>query len=89
LLHEVKGIARTMMVGQSKAHGRVELARFPDGSWTIRKDGPTVGIWEPHEQAECLRVFGMLTGLDMPPAAGDGPNVVLFVRRQTGTPQWN
>jgi hypothetical protein len=31
-MHEMKGVAKTVMLGRSMARGRVELARFPDGS---------------------------------------------------------
>jgi hypothetical protein len=75
--------ARTMMVGHVAALGRVELARFPDGRWTIRRNGPTLGVWPPGQQAECLRVFASLIGLDKPP--DDRPNLVV-VRRRHLTP---
>ena len=71
------------MVGHIAAHGCVELARFPDGRWTIRRNGPTVGVWAPDDQAECLRVFAHLIGLDKPP--NDRPNLVI-VRRRHLTP---
>jgi hypothetical protein len=64
MLHEMKGVGETVMVGRSPmTHRPVELARFPDGSWAIRKGGSTVGVWEPGERGECLRVFNMLVGL--------------------------
>lgn len=76
--------ARTMIVGHVAAHGRVELARFPDGRWTIRRrNGPTVGVWPPGQRAQCLRVFASLIGLDNPSAAR--PNL-LVLRRHHPTP---
>ncbi len=88
-MDEMKGVARTMMIAQSPAHGRVELACYLDGSWAIRKDGPTIGVWEPHEEAECFRVFGLLAGLDDLPASGH--DLVLHVRRGGGAAlqRWN
>jgi hypothetical protein len=90
-MYEMKGTARTMLVGQSPRNGRVELARFPDGSWAIRKNGPTIGVWEPHEESECFRVFAMLAGVDDPSLATGG-DVVVLVRRQAkedSHPEWN
>jgi hypothetical protein len=86
-MDEMKGTARTMLVGHSTKQGRVELARFPDGSWTIRKNGPTIGVWEPDEEAECFRVFALLAGVDDPSAPG--PGVVVLLRRGAGNPAWN
>jgi hypothetical protein len=88
----MKGTARTMIVGQSPRNGRVELAQFPDGSWAIRKNGPTIGVWEPHEESECFRVFAMLAGVDDPALARGGDDVVVLVRRQAAedpNPEWN
>jgi hypothetical protein len=70
LLHEMKGVATTVMVGHSATRGWVELARFADGSWAIRQGGPTttIGVWEPEERVECFRVFGMLAGVRVPAA---------------------
>jgi len=61
-MDETNDVANVLMVAQSANSGRVELARFPDGTWTIREDGPTVGVWGAAEQAQCFRVFRMLTG---------------------------
>src|SRR3954467_4824661 len=63
-MDESKDVRKVVMVGQSANRGRVELARFPDGTWTVRADGPTVGVWGASEQAACFRVFRMLAGLD-------------------------
>lgn len=63
MLYEMKGVVEPLMLGRSSTHDPVELARFPDGSWAIRKSGLTIGVWEPGERAECLRVFNMLVGL--------------------------
>jgi hypothetical protein len=57
-------------IGRSPTRGRVELARFGDGSWAIRQDGRAIGVWEPGERAECIRVFNMLAGLVRPTADG-------------------
>jgi hypothetical protein len=95
-MHQMKGLAKTMIVGQTPHNDRVELAQFPDGSWAIRKNGPTIGVWEPHEESECFRVFAMLAGVQAPTA--DGMDVVLVVRHNTATdagnhegahPEWN
>ena len=92
-MDEMKGIAKTMMIGQSATNGRVELARYADGSWAIRKNGPTIGVWEPHEEDECFRVFGLLAGLDDLPESGR--DLVIRVRRGGGAAavaaaeQWN
>ena len=86
-MHEMKGIAKTMLVGHSPGHGRVELARFPDGSWAIRKNGPTIGVWGPHEEAECFRVFALLAGVDHP--ASLDRDVVVLLRHNAGDPAWN
>ena len=91
-MHEMKGVAKTMIVGQSPRNGRVELARFPDGSWAIRKNGPTIGVWEPHEESECFRVFAMLAGVDDPSLATRNGDFVVLVRRETAetsNPDWN
>ena len=79
MMNPTPGHARTMMVGHTAARGRFELARFPDGRWTIRGNGPTLGIWSPDDQAECLRVFATLIGLDKSP---DGRPSVVVVRRR-------
>ena len=62
-MYEMKGVGETVMVGESAGRGRVELARFADGSWAIRKLGIMIGVWERHERAECLRVFNMIAGV--------------------------
>ena len=63
MIHEMKGEGETVMVGGAEVGGPVELARFADGSWGIRKRGVAIGVWEPHERGECLRVFNMLAGV--------------------------
>jgi hypothetical protein len=63
MMYEMKGVAETVMVGHSAARGRVELARYADGSWAIRKSGAMIGVWERDERGECLRVFNMLVGV--------------------------
>ena len=86
-MHHMKGVAKTMIVGQTPHNDRVELARFPDGSWAIRKNGPTIGVWEPHEESECFRVFAMLAGVEAP--TPDGNDIVLVVRQRTNTQAGN
>jgi hypothetical protein len=85
MLHEMKGLAKTVMVGHSPTRGRVELARFADGSWAIRQGGPTIGVWEPEEWLECFRVFGMLAGLRVPPhLPADATTTTTALTRQGG-----
>lgn len=66
MIHEMKGAGETVMIGGEARGGPVELARFGDGSWGIRKRGVAIGVWEPHERGECLRVFNMLAGVSGP-----------------------
>jgi hypothetical protein len=87
LLHEMKGVATTVMVGHSATRGRVELARFADGSWAIRQGGPTIGVWEPEEWAECFRVFGMLAGLSVP--TGLWPDATTALEDTAWGGRWN
>lgn len=63
MMYEMKGVGETIVVGELAARGRIELARFADGSWAIRKGETTIGVWERHERGECFRVFNMLAGV--------------------------
>ena len=33
------------------------LLSYADGSHGITRDGRAVGVWEPHETDECMRIF--------------------------------
>jgi hypothetical protein len=78
----IKGVGRTTISCYTKHGAVVELITFPDGSWGVRKNGVTVGLWEPGEQEEGFRVFAMLTDFGDYRKPGDGPSVVLLLRNK-------
>jgi hypothetical protein len=79
-MYNFKGIGKTAITCETDHFDRIELIRYLDGSWGVRKNAQTVGVWEPHEEDECFCVFSMLAGLDK---AKDAGSSVLIVRRKT------
>ncbi len=78
-MEQFKGVGKTAISCQTDQHDRIDLIRFPDGSWSVRKNENSVGVWEPHEQEECFYVFSMLAGLR--DAREAGSKVVIFRKR--------
>jgi hypothetical protein len=78
-MDKFKGIGKTAITCQTDQSDRIELIRYLDGSWGVRKNTKTVGVWEPHEEDECFCVFSMLAGLYKTDGAGSS---VIVVRRK-------
>ena len=78
-MEQFKGIGKTAITCHTDHFDRIELIRYLDGSWGVRKNAQTVGVWEPHEEEECFCVFSMLAGLynDQGPC----PSVVIVRRK--------
>jgi hypothetical protein len=79
MMEHMKGVSRTVAVCETEKL-RLELELYSDQSWGIRRQGQTIGVWEPHEKEECFRVFGMLAGLDEPMG---GPNLIVLAPKGT------
>lgn len=56
---ELKGPGRTLRQRATARH-TFELVTFIDGSWAVRRDGTTLGVWEPHEKRDCVMTFRTL-----------------------------
>ena len=39
------------------------LFRYRDGSFSVRRDGDTVGVWEPQDQGAAIQALANLLGL--------------------------
>jgi hypothetical protein len=78
-MDKFKGIGKTAMTCQTDHLDRIELVRYLDGSWGVRKNTQTVGVWEPHEEEECFCVFSMLAGLYN--AQGASSSVIIVRKR--------
>ncbi|MDB5322024.1 MAG: hypothetical protein JWN40_3655 [Phycisphaerales bacterium] len=78
-MEQFKGIGKTAISCQTDQQDNIELIRFADGSWGVRKNAETVGVWEPHEEQECFCVFSMLAGLHEARQAG---STIIILRKR-------
>lgn len=54
MLVELKGPGTCLAVIVTEQY-RIELLRFVDHSWGIRREGVWLGVWEPERAEECWR----------------------------------